>query len=703
MRLEWVKVSNFRQFVEEMELKCEKEMTVVAGANNSGKTSLLELTRMVLGDKNNAFKKEDVPVRNVTQWWDKIKVPMDNILGQNTINKEKFEFGLKEELLDREGILKKEYQLEVLEMKISITYEEKDDDIQRFTEYYMDLEKEKRNFYFLYRLELNQVNFLKGLKEKYQRIKRRYDGYKKEKNIDRLASFQQYILEVYFKALEEKVYFCNESFDIKEKMEKDQLKKLFHIRFIEADRKLDDVSHDKSNTLSKEIIGVLEKADKWNELMEKLPENVLKAIEDEDIKKIVQNQSLDSLKKVTEEILKTNGGKEIKPEMMLDMNEASIQSLLSNVMIAKYEVDNYYLEESSQGLGLSNMIYIHLQLQKFIEEYDPQRVNLFLLEEPESHMHPQMQQVFMKYLKEMDRGKAVYLQGIISTHSTEMVAVAELDLLRVVRVKEDNTSKIVDLSSISREFYSLLFEIGYSEIIFADKAILYEGDTERMYLKSLINLEKYKKLKQQYIAFIQVGGAYAYEYKSLLELLDIKTLIITDIDYEKNLIEKDKILSSNTSNSAIQAFYRDYIENEKNEKAEEMEIEVRYIYDWQKKNRNQKGKIFLVSQMEEDGYSRTLEEAMLCRKYGMTVEQSMEKKEWEQIRGRDKLKFSLPRKIMEKDIVVKVEDQTQISLRDILRATSGKKTDFMYSVLLGNYGEEMEPHYIEEGLKWLME
>ncbi|WP_370649548.1 TOPRIM nucleotidyl transferase/hydrolase domain-containing protein [Duncaniella muris] len=40
--------------------------------------------------------------------------------------------------------------------------------------------------------------------------------------------------------------------------------------------------------------------------------------------------------------------------------------------------------------------------------------------------------------------------------------------------------------------------MGYSEIVFADKAILYEGDTERLLIKKLLTEERYEKLSQQY-------------------------------------------------------------------------------------------------------------------------------------------------------------------------------------------------------------
>ena len=68
-----------------------------------------------------------------------------------------------------------------------------------------------------------------------------------------------------------------------------------------------------------------------------------------------------------------------------------------------------------------------------------------------------------------------------------------------------------------------MFKINFADLIFADKVIMFEGDTERMYLRSLLQKEIYTKLQQQYIAFVQVGGAYTHWYRQLIEFLEIKT------------------------------------------------------------------------------------------------------------------------------------------------------------------------------------
>ena len=71
-------------------------------------------------------------------------------------------------------------------------------------------------------------------------------------------------------------------------------------------------------------------------------------------------------------------------------------------------------------------------------------------------------------------------------------------------------------------------------MIFADKVILYEGDTERLYIRKLLGMTEFASLRDNYIAFIQVGGAYAHNYLEILTMLKMKSLIITDLDYNKD-------------------------------------------------------------------------------------------------------------------------------------------------------------------------
>ena len=385
---------------------------------------------------------------------------------------------------------------------------------------------------------------------------------------------------------------------------------------------------------------------------------LLKPIQEKKIDKTVRDTSLKSLKDTINALEQTNGGK--SGELMLDMQvtEDDISELLQRITTATYNVDGYYLGESSQGLGYSNMIYIHLQLKEYEKGVDPLKVNMFFLEEPESHMHPQMQQVFIKYLMDYYHTK---LQGLITTHSNEMVRTVGLSHLRVIRHAGNFKSKLYDLSTLLKDlkksenlsdkelanFFDWFFEIGYSEIVFADKAIFYEGDTERLFIRKAMTLEKYKKLSQQYVAFIQVGGAYAKNYEKLIRLLGIKSLIITDIDYEKEKLTVADIEDSTITNATIKHFYS---LNHPTDNAL-----VKNLYAWKNTKENiMDNLIYICFQTDHDGYARTLEEAMLNKYFSMSVTDLYKKSEWVQKRKDSKLDFSIPNKRMTKKFLMKI-------------------------------------------------
>ena len=49
-----------------------------------------------------------------------------------------------------------------------------------------------------------------------------------------------------------------------------------------------------------------------------------------------------------------------------------------------------------------------------------------------------------------------------------------------------------------RQFFSFLFSINYSDLIFANKVIMYEGDTEKLYIEKLLAEKEFEGLSNQY-------------------------------------------------------------------------------------------------------------------------------------------------------------------------------------------------------------
>lgn len=110
------------------------------------------------------------------------------------------------------------------------------------------------------------------------------------------------------------------------------------------------------------------------------------------------------------------------------------------------------------------------------------------------------------------------------------------------------------------------------------------------------------------------------------------------------------------------------------------------------------GLALLSYQGQAEQYARTLEEAMLSKFYNFNV---LEKRQsfWIQRRDIDKLKYTVPNPVKPNED--NPNPDNKYSIRDIVKHTENRKTDFMYSLILNGLIEKMLPSYIEEGLDWL--
>lgn len=209
------------------------------------------------------------------------------------------------------------------------------------------------------------------------------------------------------------------------------------------------------------------------------------------------------------------------------------------------------LPEHSIGLGYQNLQSLSYQLVSFRasrlnpEKGSPVPVHLVMIEEPEAHLHVQVQRIFPskahRLISPTAEASSLNSQLLISTHSSHLAHSENFDRLRYVRrVAKSNkapmpTTEVVNLAEVfgedkkTRQFAERYFRVQHTDLLFANAAIFVEGVAERMLVPLFI--ERYfNDLNSRYVSFVDIGGSHAHRLKPLIEKLRIPTVIITDID-----------------------------------------------------------------------------------------------------------------------------------------------------------------------------
>lgn len=247
-------------------------------------------------------------------------------------------------------------------------------------------------------------------------------------------------------------------------------------------------------------------------------------------------------------------------------------------VISAAEQPSFELPEKYNGLGFKNLIYMILQIQSFritLERMteDRPRVHVIFVEEPETHLHPQVQSVFIKQISDFlkEGGNGADAQVIITTHSSHIVADSGFAPIRYFHRKE-NQVNVKDLlvfedgmkksakdgAADNVRFLTKYMSLVRCDLFFADKAVLVEGQVERLLLPTMIvecaNNGR-PDFNSEYITTMEVGGAYAHMFEELLKFIEIPTLIITDLDAVGADGKKCPVASGeNTSNAMLKGW-----------------------------------------------------------------------------------------------------------------------------------------------------
>lgn len=476
-------------------------------------------------------------------------------------------------------------------------------------------------------------------------------------------------------------------------LEKDVLKNLINIEAISANNVTSD------DCLSKSFSKIVEY--RYNNLIkdEERIEDIDEKIDDINAT-LTRYLKINYTSSINESLKSMLSSEKCQVLLKVDIN---FQNLIRNIVKYEYVEKDKFIPENQFGLGYTNLMMIVADIITYIDKYPNDKfnsqINLIAIEEPETYMHPQMQELFIRHINKMvssllSKGdKNVNSQIIITTHSAHILNSKlhegnSFNNINYITTKNNNTKCIVlndeiiksDIEDNSFVFLKKHIKFGVSEMFFSDAIIFVEGITEYVLLKNrLMESDIYNKY---YISIFLINGAHAHVYDNLIKILNVPTLIITDIDFKREESEKNKecylqmtneeLESRKITNNCIKHYY-------KNKTVKEI-IEGDYY---------KKDNLMVTCQKNiiQGYYATSFEEALILTNYNNETLKKVISKISKNLKN-----------IVDSGEMIKKSYELQKRL-------SSKKSDFANAILYTcivdeNNGIEL-PKYINDGLEFI--
>jgi putative ATP-dependent endonuclease of OLD family len=223
-------------------------------------------------------------------------------------------------------------------------------------------------------------------------------------------------------------------------------------------------------------------------------------------------------------------GNQLAQALEVGLSANDFQRLSARLSIL---VDAFEIEQN--GLGFNNLIYMAVVLSELAKNPEAAYRGL-IIEEPEAHLHPQLQAVLLRYLASIPTAAGERpVQIFVTSHSPNFASIAKLDCLICLvdagAAVETFIPRTITFEKGKREKLERYLDVTRAELFFARRVIFVEGAAELVLIAVLAEKAGFN-LKEHAVSLISVEGLNFDCFLPLFgqKALQIPVAVVTDAD-----------------------------------------------------------------------------------------------------------------------------------------------------------------------------